>query len=328
MVSPLSTESCMISNECKAALTQSHPSWYEGFRYVYPVVSRRSRGVSVGVNLSPTKLCNFRCLYCQVNRGEKRAEIDAAIDRADPSGASEHDVLRRRPITCERNRLDLNVLESEILKLARVTLNGELFKVGRFADTEPERRVLRDIAFSGDGEPTLAPQFPEAVSLLVDARRRLGYESLLLLLITNATRLMRPEIVDALDEMHDANGEIWVKLDAGDLEYFRMIDRTAIPFDSILKNIIFASKRWRVKIQTALLSCHGAEPSDDQFARYCERVDEIMQAGGYVQSVQLYTVARPPSDPSAKPLPNDVMDRYAETLRRKTGARVEVFYSR
>ena len=37
-----------------------------GLTYVYPVVSRRAGGVSVGINLSPNNACNWRCVYCQV----------------------------------------------------------------------------------------------------------------------------------------------------------------------------------------------------------------------------------------------------------------------
>src|SRR5512137_2236300 len=37
-----------------------------GMLYVYPVVSRRAGGVSIGINLNPNNACNWRCLYCQV----------------------------------------------------------------------------------------------------------------------------------------------------------------------------------------------------------------------------------------------------------------------
>jgi DNA repair photolyase len=45
-----------------------HPRRFRRNRYVYAVLSRRSGGVSVGVNLSPARRCNFHCLYCQVDR--------------------------------------------------------------------------------------------------------------------------------------------------------------------------------------------------------------------------------------------------------------------
>ncbi len=45
-----------------------HDRTFDAYRFVYPVLSRRSRGMSVGVNLNPDKVCNFDCIYCQVDR--------------------------------------------------------------------------------------------------------------------------------------------------------------------------------------------------------------------------------------------------------------------
>ncbi|MCA9259705.1 MAG: hypothetical protein KDA61_10920, partial [Planctomycetales bacterium] len=45
-----------------------HPRSYQTNRFVYPVLSRRSGGISLGVNLNPDKICNFDCVYCQVDR--------------------------------------------------------------------------------------------------------------------------------------------------------------------------------------------------------------------------------------------------------------------
>src|SRR5882757_8112593 len=45
-----------------------HPRQFRDNRYVYPVLSRRSGGISIGINLNPDKACNFDCIYCQVDR--------------------------------------------------------------------------------------------------------------------------------------------------------------------------------------------------------------------------------------------------------------------
>src|SRR5688572_26115790 len=45
-----------------------HQRRFDDNRFVYPVLSRRSRGLSIGVNLNPDKVCNFDCIYCQVDR--------------------------------------------------------------------------------------------------------------------------------------------------------------------------------------------------------------------------------------------------------------------
>ena len=49
-----------------------HARTWQANRYVYPVVSRRSKGISIGVNLNPDKVCNFDCIYCSVDRTARR----------------------------------------------------------------------------------------------------------------------------------------------------------------------------------------------------------------------------------------------------------------
>jgi len=44
------------------------PRLFASYQYVYPVISRRSQGVSIGINLNIDKACNFDCPYCQVDR--------------------------------------------------------------------------------------------------------------------------------------------------------------------------------------------------------------------------------------------------------------------
>lgn len=50
------------------AAVRDHTRVYRDFTYVYPVISRRSGGLSVGINLNPDKVCNFDCVYCEVDR--------------------------------------------------------------------------------------------------------------------------------------------------------------------------------------------------------------------------------------------------------------------
>src|SRR5437899_12580715 len=47
---------------------RDHRRTFEDNLDVYAVVSRRSKGVSIGINLNPDKVCNFDCIYCQVDR--------------------------------------------------------------------------------------------------------------------------------------------------------------------------------------------------------------------------------------------------------------------
>ena len=50
------------------AVVQDHSRLFGDFTFVYPVISRRSRGLSIGINLNPDKVCNFDCIYCEVDR--------------------------------------------------------------------------------------------------------------------------------------------------------------------------------------------------------------------------------------------------------------------
>jgi len=284
--------------------TRFHFCSFQNFRYVYPVVSRRARGVSIGINLSPTKLCNFRCVYCQVER-----------DKKDAANRGE-------------NSIDLDALCSEITTIAQLTSSGALFERERFAKVPAERRVLRDFAFSGDGEPTLAPQFPEAVELVAKAREALEDKSIKIVLITNATRLREPRVVEALDSAVKSNLEIWAKLDAGDEARFQRVDRSRVPFETILENILFAGRRWGVKIQTSAFAWQGVKPTPAELNAYCARLNALVDAGARLSEVQLYTVARKPAESGATSLTDEEMDALGELIRRQTSLPVAVFYSK
>ena len=59
-------------------------------RFVYVTVSPRAKGLSVGVNMNPDKQCNFDCVYCEVNRGERRTEQHPSSGRDEPPHSALH----------------------------------------------------------------------------------------------------------------------------------------------------------------------------------------------------------------------------------------------
>ena len=286
--------------------TQNHPSCYHQQRIVYPVVSRRSGGVSIGVNLSPSKRCNFACVYCQVH--PDRVRDAAALQKISPL-------------------IDMALLETELRRTIDVVRSGILFQEERFAATPPEKRVLRDFAFSGDGEPTLAPQFAETAALLARVREEEKLDSAKLVLITNATTLQTPETVAGCDILAAHQGEIWAKLDGGTDAAYRRMNRSAVPFETILANLVFASRRWPVTIQTMFLARDEKKPSEQEMDDYAAAVKKIADGGGTIRRVQLYTVARAPIESNVTALPNEEMDRLAAFVREKTGLTTDVFYS-
>jgi len=284
-------------------LTQYHPTFYENLKYVYPVVSRRAGGISIGVNLSLTRHCNFSCCYCQVDRSQ--------------------------PLTAEMTQttVDLEILENELYQTAMSVLTGQIFQHTRFERTPEPKRVLRDFAFSGDGEPTLSPQFFDAADVLIHVRKRLGYPDLKLVLITNGTNLQNDTVIASLDALARNNGEFWIKLDAGTPEYYARINQSRVPYDKILSSIQYAGTRWNIVIQTMLLQIKGVSPSNREIECYCDRLVSFLKTGCHIDKIQFYTVARKAADPDVGPLSSELMDKYVQTIQRKIGISCEVYYS-
>lgn len=287
--------------------TRNHPTRYHYQRYVYPVVSRRAGGVSIGVNLSPSKRCNFGCIYCQVHVDRTRD----AVKLADKS-----------PL------IDLERMENELRSTARTVSSGALFSECRFVKTPPEQRVLKDFAFSGDGEPTLSPQFVEAVNILSKVRREEKLDGVKLVLITNSTTLQNESTIAGCDILAANNGEIWAKLDAGMDIHYRRVNGSSIPFNKILDNLIFASRRWPLKIQTMLMAEGDHKtPSTGEMDVYCQTIEKLLSSGAAICAIQLYTVARTPYKNRVSPLSDDLMKRLSETIGHRTGLPIETYFS-
>jgi wyosine [tRNA(Phe)-imidazoG37] synthetase (radical SAM superfamily) len=117
------------------SLYQQHERLFEGNRFVYPVLSRRSGGLSIGVNLNPDKICNFDCIYCQVNRTTES----------------------------ETRFVELDSLLTELDQMIQWVASERIYETGKFSETPAHLRILRDIAFSGDGEPTTYRNFDEVI---------------------------------------------------------------------------------------------------------------------------------------------------------------------
>lgn len=275
-----------------------HPRQWQANRYVYPVVSRRSHGLSIGINLNPDRACNFDCIYCQV-------------DRTTP------------PLV---RRVDVAVLETELAELLAAASDGTLFAEHPFSLLAPENRVVRDIAFSGDGEPTTSAQFKEAVEIAAAARERFRMTDTKLVLITDAAYLSRPRVREALAIMDASNGEIWAKLDAGTEEYFQIVDRPNVSLRVVLDNILDTAGVRPIVIQSMFLRIDGEGPSASEIDAYCDRLNALSEAGAKFKAVQIYTVARPPAESIVTPIPKGELDDLAARIRSRVSTPVEVYY--
>ena len=273
---------------CVQAHLDHKRAWLD-FDYCYPVISRRSRGVSLGVNLSPHRACNFDCVYCEV-------------DRIRPP--------RRRDV-------DLDQLVRELAALMDLVVSGGLYGLSPFDSARPEQRRLNDIAFSGDGEPTMAREFAECVERLAKLKREKGLHDCKLVLITDATLLQAPGVARGLEILMLNQGEIWAKLDGGTETHYREINRSRVPFPTILGNLAATARRWPITIQTLFLEWRGQEPSTAEVEAYIGRLQSILAQGGQLRGLQLYSVARATADAEARPLSPPALDRLASHVKRE-----------
>jgi wyosine [tRNA(Phe)-imidazoG37] synthetase (radical SAM superfamily) len=273
--------------EQKTLTIHDHRRELDENRYVYAVLSRRSGGVSIGVNLNPDKVCNFDCIYCQV-------------DRTTPG---------------RYRRVDLGVLEQELRDILAKARSGDLLEYPPFSGIPAPLRQVKDIAFSGDGEPTTYPRFKEVVELAVRAKNEAGLGHLKIVIITNGTMFHRPKVRETLAVLDRHNGEIWAKLDAGTEEYYHLVDVTTIPFRQVLDNILEAARHRPIVIQSLFMRVHGVGPDRREISAYCDRLREIVAKGGKLNLVQVYTVARRPAQDYVTPLSNAEVDAIAEAVR-------------
>ena len=268
-----------------------HGRALEGNRYVYAVLSRRARGVSIGVNLNPDKKCNFDCPYCQV-------------DRTTPGGSA---------------GVDVAVIRAELLALLDRARSGTLWRHPLFATAPKALRRVVDIAFAGDGEPTTPREFPAAARAARDVLDGSDLD-IPLRLLTNATMLDRPRVRAALA----CFDELWCKLDAGTEEHFHRVDGTRLPFRRILDNLLAVARERPIVIQGMFVAMDGAEPPDAEIEAYAHRLREIVERGGHIDRVQVYTVARRPADARVEPLGDERLERIAARVRAE-GLRAEVY---
>ncbi len=277
---------------------KDHSRDWRGNLYVYPVISRRSGGLSIGVNLNPDAACNFDCIYCQVDRSR------------DP---------RVREV-------DLAILEAELSGMIALAVGGRLYDDEALRSVPHELRGVRDIAFSGDGEPTTCKVFGESVELAGRLKHEAGLDQAKLVLITDACYLTRPNVAAALAVLDGHNGEVWAKLDAGTEDYFRLINRPNFPLTHVVENITAAAQVRPIVIQSMFLACDGRGPDRAEIEAYVGRLGEITAGGGRIACVQVYTVARRPADSRVTPLSNDEVDAIVEVVRAKTGLQAEPYY--
>jgi wyosine [tRNA(Phe)-imidazoG37] synthetase (radical SAM superfamily) len=267
--------------------TTRHDRDVLGTTYVYPVVSRRAGGVSIGINLNVNNACNWRCIYCQV----------PGLTRGGPP-----------PI-------DLAQLEDELRRMLAAVLHGDFL-----ADSVPEgMRRLSDIALSGNGEPTSAPEFPSVLTVV--SRLMAEFElmgKIKVVLISNGSLMHRPYVQDGLVKLNELGGEVWFKLDRATVEGLRAVNGTESSPEKVMRKLKACAALCPTWIQTCVFAIDGQPPAESEIQAYLGFLSRALADGVGLEGVLLYGLARTSAQPGAlrlAGLPSDWLEGLAERIR-------------
>ena len=258
-----------------------------GLRYVYPVVSRRAGGISIGINLNPNNACNWRCIYCQVP--------ELTRGTAPP--------------------VDLPLLEKELSGFLVELQHGDFMQ-----RVPPEARRINDIAISGNGEPTSAQEFAEVIDLvarLIPAE--LKHQGLKIVLITNGSLMQRDNVQSGLRRMAQVNGEVWFKLDRASEAGMALINDTRMTMEKVRHNLATAvaccPNTW---LQTCWFALDNKAPLAQDEDDYVNFLKGLLRGGIKPQGVLLYGLARPSMQKEGSrlsALPGMQMESFAARIR-------------
>lgn len=258
-----------------------------GLRYVYPVVSRRAGGVSVGINLNTNNACNWRCIYCQVP--------NLTRGTAPP--------------------VDLAVLEQELRGFLYELLHGDFMQ----RRVPEDARRINDIALSGNGEPTSAEEFAQVIEVVAKLKQELALlPDIKLVLITNGSLIYRENVQQGLRRMDQLNGEVWFKLDRASAAGMQRVNDTHIGIGKVRENLATAIALCPTWLQTCWFALDGVMPDEQDENDYLEFLTSLLHDDIRPQGVLLYSLARPSLQleaPRLSALTTQQMEAFAVRIR-------------
>lgn len=236
-----------------------------------PIHSRRL-GVSLGVNLSPNdgKVCSFDCIYCEAGYNAQGTGT---------TGLPPREAVRQQ-------------LEE---KLSAMVNAGEHLDV---------------ITFSGNGEPTLHPQFAEIIDDTISLRDKY-FPDVKISVLSNSTRLDRDNVVNALLKV-DNN---ILKLDSAITSTMRLIDCPVSPSftsEEVIRQL--AQIGDRCIIQTMLLrGYHNGHRIDNTTP---EEIDALIAAYKEIKpaSVMIYSIDRATPEENLEKVPREELEEIARRI--------------
>ena len=245
-----------------------HSRELSGLKYIYSVISRRAGGLSIGINLNVNNACNWQCIYCEIPN----------LTRGSPP-----------PI-------ELEVLENELRFFLHEIIHGDYME----KNVAIEDRHLKDIAFSGNGEPTSAEEFPQVILIVKKILQEFDLlHKIKIRLITNGSLMNQASVLKSIEMLEEINGEIWFKVDAATEENIKTINQVNLQPHQILERLLNTANICPTFVQTCIFMIDGKSPDEKNIDAYIELINKAKKN---IKGVHLYGLARPSLQPRAKDL--------------------------
>jgi len=245
---------------------------------IYGPVNSRRLGASLGLNILPfgKKFCSFNCIYCQYGWTEAGARMKKIAETL-PTYDKIREVLKDKLSTFKNSQLHLDY-----------------------------------ITFSGNGEPTLHPDFHKIVDLAIELKNKY-YPDAKTAILSNSSNINKERVSDALNKLDVRI----MKLDAGTEEVFQRINKPV--FKITLADIVSGIKKLEpVHIQAMFLK--GINDSGDNITEWIKLLKEIEPV-----HIQIYSLDRPPADDSLVKLDFENLKKIVEMVRRESGLKIDAF---
>jgi wyosine [tRNA(Phe)-imidazoG37] synthetase (radical SAM superfamily) len=245
---------------------------------LYGPVDSRRYGKSLGINLMPKekKLCSFNCVYCHYG-------------------------------TTKRCTMNIEQFSDELPDIDKVVK-----KLEKKLQTDIE---LDLITFSGNGEPTLYPDFSDLVEEVVELRGKYHPDARIALL-SNSSGLVYEDVIESLD-MIDLPV---LKLDVGNEDAFRSVNRPArsVKFEEIFEKLFSLDG---IYLQTVFVDGEPSNISRGDLKDYIESVGRIKP-----QEIHLYSIDRPVPNTRISLVPPEKLKSIASRIKEETGIVARAFY--
>jgi len=248
---------------------------------IYGPIHSRRLGMSLGINLMPNdgKICSFDCLYCEAGFNAQ--------------GAGKDGVPSREAVKRQLKR-----------KLEEMKEQGQTLDV---------------ITFSGNGEPTLHPEFKKVVEDVLRLRTQY-FPNAKVSVLSNSTMAGKAAVADALRKV-DNN---ILKLDSAMPRTFRVLNRPVSP-NCLPEGVIADLKQFGGQCVVQTIMVRGEYNGEHVDNTTDDELDALLSA--YLQirprEVMLYSIDRKTPAENLEKVSKEELERIAQRFR-DSGITVQV----